>query len=110
VVKSPCNGQPNQGWLFQRVTGTRYMFINQADGLCINEFEPLVNGALVLMVGCARVSNEEWQTHAVLPFALASLESRSGNRDSGFCADGGLTRALLMLRCDGRNSQIWNIS
>src|SRR3954471_20277468 len=60
VVQEPCNGQATQGWLFQRVTGTRYKFLNQSDGLCINEFDPLAIGARLLMVQCVRVSNEEW--------------------------------------------------
>jgi hypothetical protein len=109
VVQEPCNDQPTQGWLFQRVTGTRYTFLNQSDGLCMNEFDPLAIGARVLMVRCARVSNEEWQTHVKLPFFAAPLESRSGNTDTEFCADAGFGEAILMTGCDGTTFQTWNI-
>src|SRR5690348_6866726 len=58
VVQEPCTGQPNQAWFPQKVTGTRYKFINQSEGLCINEFDALAIGARLLMVQCVRVSNE----------------------------------------------------
>ncbi|MFB9356798.1 RICIN domain-containing protein [Actinoplanes nipponensis] len=109
VVQEPCNGQPMQGWLFQRVTGTRYKFINQADGLCLDEFDRLAIGARVLMGQCVRISNEEWQTHVTLPFFAAPLESRSGNTDTEFCAEAGFGRAILMTGCTGTTFQTWNI-
>ena len=66
-------------------------------------------GARVLMVRCARVSNEEWQTHVRLPFVAAPLESRSGNTDTEFCADAGFGEAILMTGCTGTTFQTWNI-
>ena len=108
VVQKPCDKSVGvQFWTFERVTGTRYKFLNPATGLCLDEFDPLAFGARVLVVGCARVSNEEWQTHVTLPHGAFPMESRSGNRDTGFCIDGNLGEAVLLWGCLGSPSQSW---
>ncbi|MFI5897287.1 RICIN domain-containing protein [Actinoplanes sp. NPDC051513] len=110
VVQKPCDDAVDlQAWTFQRVTGTRYKFWNPATDLCLNEFDPLDFSARVLMVGCARVSNEEWQTHVTLPHGAFPLESRSGNTDTQYCIDANLGDAVLMWGCLGSPSQNWAV-
>jgi len=109
VVQKPCDGGDLQAWAYQKVTGTRYKFINLADNLCLNEFDPLDFNARVLMVQCVRVSNEEWQTHASLPHEAVPLESRSGNTDTRYCIDANLGEAVLMYGCLFSPSQSWAI-
>lgn len=111
VVQRPCDdGVDLQTWTFDRVTGTRYKFFNPATGFCLNEFDPLAFNARVLMVGCVRVSNEEWQTHVTLPHGAFPLESRSGNKDTQYCIDANLGGdAVLMYGCLGSPSQSWAI-
>ena len=110
LVQRACDGTVTQGWQVQHVTGTRYKFRNVADGLCINEFDPLAIYARVLMVQCARVSNEEWQTRVTLPSSEADLESRSGNTDTQYCADAFFGEAILMTGCTGTPWQHWRVS
>ena len=61
------------------------------------------------LVECARVSNEEWQTHVTLPHPAFPLESRSGNTDTQFCVDAELGEAVLRWGCLSSPSQSWAI-
>jgi hypothetical protein len=112
IVQMPCiPGSLAQGWQAQRVTGTRYKFINQFSGLCMNAFGPTVNGTPVLQIECVTVSNEEWNTGALLP-NVVQIQSRAGNRDSGFCIDvpegtGVPAVAMQIFGCNGTLAQRW---
>jgi hypothetical protein len=109
IEQTFCDGTTPQGWYAEPVTGTRYKLINQASGLCMNVFGPTANETPILMIECVRVSNEEFTTGTALP-GLRRLESRAGNRNTGFCVDvpGGSRTAHVNVRlwvCNGTTAQ-----
>jgi hypothetical protein len=117
IVQAHCVGGTVQGWEFQQISGTRYHFLSQQSGYCMDAFGSVFNGSRVLQVSCARVSNEEWNTGRALPIPAGqpgdvSLQSRAGNKDTGFCLDEPAQSPAIGLRmqlwgCNGTFAQRW---
>jgi hypothetical protein len=110
VVQLPCvNTNPYQDWTATHDGGDFWHLKNRQTGMCMNEFDALAPSARVLMIHCARVSNEVWDLHTQTPTFVALLESRTGNTETQYCADAIFGFALLMNACIGSNTQYWTI-
>lgn len=114
ILQMPCD--PNsiaQGWKPEPINGTRYRFVNQL-GFCMNLFGPTQNDTPILLIDCAWVSNEEWNTGRTLPAAAVQIQSRAGFRDTGFCVDvpGGVFTIGIAVRswvCNHTGAQLFDI-
>lgn len=111
-----CNpSAPDQNWAFIPKNGRFYEqeIVNAQSGKCIYydadvpfNFGPLVHAGCDIFGTNAPASNALWTPSTT--FGYATLMSRVGHRNTGFCIDS-LGGPPYLFRCNGSSSQMWYV-
>jgi hypothetical protein len=114
IELQPCDGSPEQRWLFQPFGGTnRFQIANESTHLCMNAFDGAHDNARVLQVQCVPISNEQWRTDRALP-DVTRLMSRERFSDTNICIDvpfnlPGVGVDVQLFTCNSTDAQRWAV-